>query len=183
MVSSIVPRPAAKCPPRVLTVWIRNWRSSSASSLSRFSGSARSCAGAEIVRSRPKGSWGSVMAAVYCRRLVHAVHDIVRERAQRCGGRTHACECRQRPVPVLEGQLAGALQAEYAGVAGLAAGGIGAGALAEHGRLAGHIEDVVLDLKGQADFIAVTAQGVADLVSHRARRQRARSEERRVGKE
>jgi len=73
---------------------------------------------------------------------------------------------------VLEGQLAGALQAEYAGVAGLAVGGIGASAFAEHSGLAGDIEDVVLDLKRQADFIAVTAQGVADLVSHRARRQR-----------
>src|SRR5580704_6711462 len=65
MVSSTVPKPAAKWPPRVLTLWIRNSRSSRASSGSLSTLRRRRSAGLEMGASSGYFSSAVLIARVY----------------------------------------------------------------------------------------------------------------------
>src|SRR5580700_634771 len=67
MVSSTVPRPAAKCPPRVLTVWIRNSRSSCARAGSFPAGRRRRSAGVSIAASSGYLSSAALIVAQFTR--------------------------------------------------------------------------------------------------------------------
>ncbi len=58
---------------------------------------------------------------------------------------------------MLERERSRALEAEHAGIIGLAVRRVRAGALAQHFGIAGDIEDVVLDLEREANFAAVQA--------------------------
>jgi hypothetical protein len=61
MVSSTVPKPAAKCPPRVLTLWMRNERSSAASAGSLATPKWRRSAGLDIASSSGYLSGGALI--------------------------------------------------------------------------------------------------------------------------
>src|SRR5579859_2971588 len=85
-------------------------------------------------------------------------NDVFREPNQRSDSLAQGCQSVHRLILEFRGLLLGALQAQYAGVGGLVAGRVGAGSFAQGIGVAFHVQDVVLDLEGQAHALGIAIQ-------------------------
>src|SRR5215469_3690299 len=182
MVSSTVPSPAAKWPPRVLTLWIRNSRSSRASSGSLPAGRRRRSAGDSMPESKGYLSSGTLIRGQFTRgglagraglagsakgapgnaadmqRSGRAVHDEAGELLERCRTRAEGRKRGNRRVAQLLGAAARGRNPDGARIGGFGARSVGARRFAEQCCIAINIQDVVLDLKREAHLGAETLE-------------------------
>src|ERR1700758_2387273 len=135
MVSSTVPRPAAKCPPRVLTLWMRNARSSAASAGSLPAARRRRSAGLAIASSSGYLSGGAlIVPSVYTRvpaRSALAADDETGELGERAGACPEGLESGYRRIAQLPRPRPRGVDSGGARVSRLGVRGVGAGRLAE----------------------------------------------------